>query len=111
MCRIYGVSTSADIPWNRRAMVLTVDGYQFVTSIYGEEHGQDDKPNNNYSGQFCVHFSGSNINAGDGGTVSSSQNHQAVIKEAVKTLEKMEVVDKDGNKQKITVSTDASAIQ
>ncbi len=103
MCRIYGVSTSSQIPWTRRAMVLTVGGKQFVCSIYGEEHGQDDKPNNNYSGQFCVHFRGSNINAGDGGSVSSSQNHQATINSAVTTLEKMETTDGAGNKVKIDV--------
>ena len=103
MCRAYGVSTSADIPWTRRAMVLSVGGKQFVCSIYGEEHGQDDKPNNNYTGQFCVHFKDSNINSGDGGSVSSSQNHQATIASAVTTLEKMETTDGAGNKVKIDV--------
>ncbi len=103
MCRAYGVSTSADIPWTRRAMVLSVGGKQFVCSIYGEEHGQDDKPNNNYTGQFCVHFKDSNINSGDGGSVSSSQNHQATIANAVTTLEKMETTDGAGNKVKIDV--------
>ena len=111
MCRAYGVSTSADIPWTRRAMVLEVGGYQFVCSIYGEEHGQDDKPNNNYSGQFCVHFLGSNINKGDGGSVTDSQNHQAVIASAVETLKKMELVDENGGKHSITISTDASTIK
>ncbi|MBR5287271.1 MAG: peptidoglycan-binding protein [Clostridia bacterium] len=104
MCRIYGVSTSSKIPWNRRAMVLTIGKYQFVCSIYGEEHGQDDKPNNNYSGQFCVHFKDSNINSGDGGSVSDDKNHQAIIKNAVTTLKNKEVTMEDGTKKKITVT-------
>lgn len=111
MCRIYGVSSASDIPWNRRAMVLTVGGYQFVCSIYGEGHGADNKPNNNYQGQFCVHFKDSNINAGDGGSVSTSENHQAVIKNAVTTLEKMTTTNAAGEKVTIKVSTEASEIK
>ena len=110
MCRIYGVSTSADIPWNRRAMVLTIGKYQFVCSVYGEEHGQDDVSGNNYSGQFCVHFKDSNINSGDGGSVADNQNHQAVIKSAVETLKKTEVTLTDGTKTKITISETAPVL-
>lgn len=110
MCRIYDVTSASKIPWNRRAMVLTVGGYQFVCSIYGEGHGQDDKPNNNYPGQFCVHFKDSNINSGDGGSVPADQNHQAVIKNAVETLKNMTVMVATGE-AKITVSEDASTIK
>lgn len=110
MCRIYNVSTAGQIPWNRRAMVLTIGGYQFVCSIYGEGHGQDNKPNNNYPGQFCVHFNGSNINSGDGGSVPDSSNHQAIIKDAVETLKKKEVTLTDGTKVKITVTETAPTL-
>ncbi len=110
MCRIYGVSTSSQIPWNRRAMVLSVGGYQFVCSIYGEEHGQDDKPNNNYAGQFCVHFKDSNINSGDGGSVSDDQNHQAIITKAVEKLKTMKVTV-DGVEKNITISTTTTGIE
>ncbi|MBR5224671.1 MAG: peptidoglycan-binding protein [Clostridia bacterium] len=110
MCRIYGVSTSSQIPWTRRAMVLTIGKYQFVCSIYGEEHGQDDISGNNYSGQFCVHLKGSNINSGDGGSVADNQNHQAVIKSAVEVLKKKEVTLTDGTKTKITISETAPTL-
>jgi len=110
MCRIYGVSTSSDIPWTRRAMVMTIGGYQFVCSIYGEEHGADDIGGNNYSGQFCIHFKDSKINSGDGGSVPDSQNHQAIIKDAVTKLEKMETTNALGEKVKIQVSTTAPSL-
>ena len=111
MCRIYGVSTADDIPWTRRGMVLTIGKYQFVCSIYGEGHGQDDKAGNNYNGQFCVHFNGSSINKGDGGSVPDSANHQAIIKSAVTTLKNKEVTLSDGTKTKITVSEVAPTIE
>jgi len=110
MCRIYGVSTSSDIPWTRRAMVMTIGGYQFVCSIYGEEHGADDIGGNNYSGQFCIHFKDSKINSGYGGSVPDSQNHQAIIKDAVTKLEKMETTNALGEKVKIQVSTTAPSL-
>ena len=92
MCKIYGVSTAAQIPYNRRAMILTVGGEQFLCSIYGEVHGQANVTNNNFTdengkyGQFCIHFKDSTINQGDGGNVSDSQNHQAIISNAAKDL-------------------------
>ena len=110
MCRIYGVSTASDIPWTRRGMVLTIGGYQFVCSIYGEEHGQDDISGNNYSGQFCVHFKGSNINAGDGGSVSESQNHQAIISKTVTKLEGMKTTNALGESVNILIETVAPSL-
>lgn len=92
MCRIYDVSSAAQIPYDRRAMILTVGGEQFLCSIYGEVHGQANVTNNNFVdkfgnyGQFCIHFKDSNINAGDGGNVDPSKNHQAVISNAAKDL-------------------------
>lgn len=92
MCRIYGVSSAAQISYDRRAMILTVGGEQFLCSIYGEVHGQANITNNNFVdkygnyGQFCIHFKDSNINAGDGGNIDPSKNHQAVISNAAKDL-------------------------
>lgn len=56
MCSIYGVSSANKISYNRRAMVATIGSYQFVCSMYGEAHGSEVITNNNYDGQFCVHF-------------------------------------------------------
>ena len=88
-------------PYNRRAMVLTVGTTQFVCSIYPQPHGQQVITNNNFNGQFCVHFRGSTINSGDGGSVPDSENHQAIITKAVTTLQ-----NKTVNGKKIEVRTD-----
>ena len=56
MCAIYGVSDSKKIDYTRRAMLATIGSYQFVCSMYGEQHGSEVITNNNYDGQFCVHF-------------------------------------------------------
>ncbi len=57
MCSIYGVSKASDISYVRRAMIATVGNYQFACSMYGEPHGSEViGSENNYDGQFCVHF-------------------------------------------------------
>ena len=57
MCSIYGVSKASDINYVRRAMIATVGNYQFACSMYGEPHGSEViGAENNYDGQFCVHF-------------------------------------------------------
>lgn len=57
MCSIYGVGRAEDINYVRRAMIATVGNYQFVCSMYGEAHGSEViGAENNYDGQFCVHF-------------------------------------------------------
>ena len=84
-------------------MVLTVGSTQFVCSIYPQPHGQQNITNNNFNGQFCIHFNGSKINSGDGCSVPDSENHQAIIKKAVTTLQGMYTTDAAGNKVKITV--------
>lgn len=100
MCKIYGVSTAAQIPYKRRAMILTVGGEQFLCSVYGEPHGMANITNNNFTdasgrnGQFCIHFKDSVTNAGDGGNVPDSQGHQAIIAAAAKELNGKEINDK-----------------
>ena len=101
LCQIYGKTSAANLPYNRRAMVLTVGSTQFVCSIYPQPHGQQNITNNNFNGQFCVHFRGSTINSGDGGSVPDSENHQAIITAAVTKLKGMTAADG----KKITVET------
>ena len=106
MCSIYGVGTASAISWKRRAMILTLDQgqgvtLQFVCSVYGEPHGQQDITNNNFNGQFCVHFKDSTIHSGDGGSVPDSENHQAIITAAVTKLKGMTAADGS----KITIET------
>ena len=56
MCSIYGVSSASKISYVRRSMIATIGNYQFACSVYGEAHGSEVITNNNYDGQFCVHF-------------------------------------------------------
>ena len=91
LCSLYGVSTASQLEtlnkWQRRAVVMTNgNGLQFVGSIYAIPHGQDTVSGNNYDGQFCLHFKGSTIHAGDGGSVSTADNHQAKITTGVNAL-------------------------
>ena len=98
MCAIYGVGAASQINYKRRAMILTLDQgsgvkLQFVCSVYGEVHGNQDIKDNNYDGQFCVHFLNSTIHSGDGGSVPDSENHQAIIANAVESLKKKTAAD------------------
>ena len=103
LCQIYNRASAANLPYTRRGMVLTVNNMQFVCSIYPEGHGQEDITNNNYPGQFCIHFNGSTNNTTGNGSVSESENHQAIIKKAKATLEGMTTKDAAGNTVKIQV--------
>ncbi len=91
LCSLYGVSTASQLEtlnkWQRRAVVMTNgNGLQFVGSIYAIPHGSDTVSGNNFDGQFCLHFLGSTIHAGDGGSVSTADNHQAKIATGVSAL-------------------------
>ncbi len=91
LCSLYGVTRASDISWRRRPMLITVNGYQFVCSIYATPHGNETITNNNFPGQFCVHFLGSTIHSGDGGYVPDGENHQDIIQEGLQILRGMTV--------------------
>ncbi len=86
MCAIYGVTNANKISWQRRPMLITIGAVQVVCSVYGEPHGQQNITDNNFPGQFCVHFKDSTIHTGDGGSVPDNENHQAIIKKAVEIM-------------------------
>ena len=60
MCAIWGVSDAESISYLRRAILVmaTVNGttYTYAASMYGEVHGSQTIADNDYDGQFCVHF-------------------------------------------------------
>ena len=61
MCDIYGVDDADDINWKRRAILVKANMgggviYTYAASMYGEAHGSQTIYNNNYDGQFCIHF-------------------------------------------------------
>ena len=83
MCQAYGVSSADKIPYHRRAVLLTVGNQTFCASMYGQGHGDDTLPNNNYDGQFCIHLKGSHLNGGDSGTNEGvDADHQAAVQKA-----------------------------
>ena len=85
LCEIYGVSSADKIGWEARPILITVDKYQFICSIYGEAHGVWVIKDNNYDGQFCLHFTGSKThNSGE-----TLDRHKKAIAEAATILTKM----------------------
>ena len=85
LCEIYGVSSADKIGWEARPILITVDKYQFICSFYGEAHGAEVIKDNNYSGQFCLHFTGSKThNSGE-----TLDRHKKAIAEAATILTKM----------------------
>lgn len=103
LCQIYNRSTASSLPYTRRGMVLTVNKMQFVCSIYPQPHGQQDITTNSFEGQFCIHFNGSTKNAGDGGSIVASEDHQAIITKAVTTLKSMKTTNEKGESVTIQV--------
>lgn len=97
LCEIYGVSSPSSINYKRRPMLITTSyGVQIVCSMYGEPHGAQDITNNNYDGQFCVHF----LNSKTHGSNNVDSDHQNAIRNAISIVSNMTV---DG--AKVTVKT------
>lgn len=65
--------------WARRAVIVTLaDGTRLAGSMNGMPHGRDTFKNNNFNGQFCIHFLGSKIHKS--GRIDSA--HQSMVKKA-----------------------------
>lgn len=86
MCRIYGVKNSQEIAekdlWQRKPFWVTVNGHTYAASIYGVPHNYpagDTIPNNDFNGQFCVHFVGSTTHTNPNVV---DPNHAKAIQEA-----------------------------
>lgn len=72
MCKIYGVSNAQQIAtkdlWERRPLWVIVGNKVYAASMYGEPHNYpegDTIPNNNFNGQFCIHFTNSKTHTGN----------------------------------------------
>lgn len=76
MYRIYGGAWS----WNRRAIIVEVNGEYFAASQNGMPHGQQTIYDNSYDGQFCIHFLNSKTHGGN----AVCPQHQAAIADAYK---------------------------
>ena len=68
------------INYVRRPVLVKINGHVYAGSMYGEPHGDYKIKNNNFDGQFCIHFTGSTTN---GSNVLDSA-HQAAVNKALK---------------------------
>ena len=66
--------------WHRRPMLVKHDGHVYAASIYSVPHGQQTILDNNFKGQFCLHFYGSKTH----GTGEVKADHQACVELAMK---------------------------
>ncbi|MGI6707268.1 MAG: peptidoglycan-binding domain-containing protein [Clostridia bacterium] len=72
--KIYGGQWS----WTRRAVILEVGGRRIAASINGMPHGEQDIKNNNFDGQFCMHFLDSRVHSSN----RVCPDHQAMVRKA-----------------------------
>jgi len=76
MKKIYGGSWS----WDRRPILVLCSGRVFAASMNGMPHGGQSIKDNNFDGQFCIHFQNSKTH----GSSKVDPDHQAAIKEAAR---------------------------
>lgn len=64
--------------WERRSIIVEVDGRRMAGSMNGMPHGQGAIQDNNFPGHFCIHFLGSRIHR----TGNIDTRHQTAVLEA-----------------------------
>ena len=64
----------------RRAVLVKYNGHVYAASIYSEPHGTNTILDNNFDGQFCLHFYGSKTH----GTDRVDADHQKCVEQAMK---------------------------
>ena len=74
------INGGVEFKWNRRPMLVKHNGHVYAASIYSVPHGEQTILDNNYEGQFCLHFYGSKTH----GTDEVKQDHQDAIAQAMK---------------------------
>lgn len=77
MRKIYGGHWS----WNRRAVLVELDGKFIAGSMNGMPHGYYEIRNNGFPGQFCIHFLGSRLHKNR----QVDPVHQNMVLKAAKT--------------------------
>ena len=68
------------INYVRRPVLVKYNGHVYAGSMYGEPHGDYSIQDNNFDGQFCIHFTGSTTSS----TKVVDAAHQAAIQKALK---------------------------
>ncbi|UJF35182.1 hypothetical protein [Paenibacillus hexagrammi] len=76
--QIYGGHWS----WDRRAVLVRLDGRTIAGSMHGMPHGGDGIPGNDFKGHFCIHFLGSETH----GSHSIDPAHQVMVHKAAGLL-------------------------
>ena len=71
--RIYG-----GYSWNRRAVIVQVNGYSMAASMNGMPHGEERILDNGFPGHFCIHFLGSRLHLNG----EIDDQHQAMVRRA-----------------------------
>lgn len=74
--QVYGGEWS----WNRRPILVSYGGRIIAASMNGMPHGEQSIYDNDFDGQFCIHFLGSKTH----GSGNVDPDHQAAINEAAK---------------------------
>lgn len=64
--------------WNRRAIIVTIDGKNYAASMNGMPHGGGSIEDNDFPGHHCIHFTNSRTH----GSNRVCPLHQAAIKRA-----------------------------
>ncbi len=93
MCRIYKVDDAQEISdknyYQRRPILVTINGHSYAASMYGIPHNYpagDTISGNDFYGQFCIHFTNSQLHDGKGVDKPSAKNgwfsHTMAIEEA-----------------------------
>ena len=81
LCSIFGVVDADDISYTRKAILVTASvsgvSYTYAASMYCEVHGAQTITDNDYDGQFCIHFRHS--------TTSETQIEYAVNQDPIDT--------------------------
>ena len=99
MCRIYKVNNAQEISdknyYQRRPLLVTIGGHSYCASMFGMPHNYpkgDTISGNDFYGQFCIHFTNSQLHDGKGVDKPSAKNgyfsHTMAIKEAYDTAVK-----------------------
>jgi len=68
--------------WKRRAILVEVEGIYYAASMHGMPHGAGAIQGNDFSGHFCIHFSGSSTHR----RKEPDPSHSLMILKAAGTL-------------------------
>lgn len=77
---LLNINGGVDFSYRRRAVLVQYDEHVYAASIYSEPHGDQTILDNNFDGQFCLHFYGSKTH----GTDRVDEDHKACEEQALK---------------------------